>query len=477
MAKDIKEKKKPIAALSAQKKMQVMSELVNRVNLANTLGKQYGTDRDIYTALGYPKDIEYDDYYTKYKRQDIAGAIIKRPVESTWKGEVNLSDSNQDDDKFEIQWKSLMQDLKLKKKFIRTDKLACIGRYSCILLGFNDVVDAELDFQKPVVKGRNLKLIYLNVCAENNAVIKELETDSFNKRYGLPKFYTITISSGENDTKSITVHYSRIIHIIGKSIDDDIYGEPVLMRVWNRLMDLEKLNGGSAEMYWRGAYPGFTADVDKEYTAPADLATTLEDQIKQYEHNLTRVLVNEGVDIKALQQQVSSPKDAVDVQLQMISAETGIPKRILVGSERGELSSTQDKDSWTTLIQTRREEQAEEQIIKPFVETMMEYGILETKEEWRVEWSELNVMSDKDRAEIGKTRSETIKNYAHEPMAPEVMPPAMFLKHILGLPPEVVEEVELELEEYMRMEQELADEIEEVEVVEEPIIPIEKIEK
>ena len=30
----------------------------------------------------------------------------------------------------------------------------------------------------------------------------------------------------------------------------------------------------------------------------------------------------------------------------MISAETGIPKRILTGSERGELASSQDRDNW-----------------------------------------------------------------------------------------------------------------------------------
>lgn len=451
MDSSIKEKENKLAVLTA---------LTNRISYFNSLGKQYGTDRDIYEALGYPETIEYEDYRTRYDRQDIAGAIINRPVEATWRGNVGLLETNHvENSMLTKEWNKLMKDLKLKTTFIQLDKLSCIGQYAILILGFNDVQDVETGFAAPVQKSSSLKLIYVNACAEDAAVIDEYETDPNNPRYGLPLFYTISLSTGENTTKDVKMHYSRVLHVLNKSVDSKILGEPVLKRVWNRLMDLEKLTGGSAEMYWRGAYPGFSAKVDKDYTAPEGLAENLEEQIKLYEHNLTRMLVNEGVDIKSFSQQIASPKDAQDIQIQMISTETGIPKRILVGSERGELSSSQDQDSWLTLIQTRREEQANIQIIEPFVETLMLYGILPTAEEWQVDWSQLNVMGDKDRTNIGKVRAEALKTYT-QTLASEVVPVNVFLKYFLGFTPEQIKEIEDQKEIDMKEEQKLMEEIE-----------------
>ncbi|BAQ70866.1 hypothetical protein NHU_03740 [Rhodovulum sulfidophilum] len=40
-----------------------------------------------------------------------------------------------------------------------------------------------------------------------------------------------------------------MIHIAERALEDESIGTPRLERVWNRLMDLDKLLGGSAEMY------------------------------------------------------------------------------------------------------------------------------------------------------------------------------------------------------------------------------------
>ena len=41
---------------STNERILVLSELIGRAKLAASLGKQYGGDRDIYQALGYPTD-------------------------------------------------------------------------------------------------------------------------------------------------------------------------------------------------------------------------------------------------------------------------------------------------------------------------------------------------------------------------------------------------------------------------------------
>jgi len=142
------------------------------------------------------------------------------------------------------------------------------------------------------------------------------------------------------------------------------------------LFDLEKLVGGSAEMFWRGARPGYKGKVDKEYTLTSDEEEDFQDQLDEYEHNLRRFLISRGIDISALETQVSDPSKHVDVQIQMISAQTGIPKRILTGSERGELASTQDITSWYSLIQGRRENYVAGNILRPFNVKVLAFSLL-----------------------------------------------------------------------------------------------------
>lgn len=419
-----------------KKQLSVYNEIQNRINFAAWLGMQYGGKRDLYEALGYPKDILYKDYYAHYRRQDIAKAIINRPINMTWKGLVSISSPTDKADSLKIIWQTLMDTLKLKDRFIRADKLGNIGRYSVLLLGFSDIGN-ELEFITPVQKTAGLKLVYCTPFDESKAVVKECITDPSNPRYGLPYIYEISLAN-----RNIQVHYSRIIHIPGEVLDDAIYGIPKLEDVFNRLMDLEKLVGGSAEMFWRGAYPGFTGKVEEGYVADKNIKDTLDKQIQEYEHNLRRILINEGVDINSMSQQIADPTGHVDIQITMISAVTGIPKRILLGSERGELASTQDEDAWLSLIDTRRTEYAEIQIIRPVVDTLMDLGVLPYFPDYVVEWSSLFDSSEGEKATLGKTRTEALNTYVSNPVSSELMPPRMFMRHLLGLTDAQIDEIE-----------------------------------
>lgn len=423
--------------------IQVLSALVGRMALAARMGYQYGGDRNIYQALGYPQEegIDYASYAAKYARQDIAKAIINRPVQYTWKGPIRLREIGTEGSAIEKEWIELDKRLRLRSQFVRLDKLSSIGRYGALLLGFDDVSNRE-GFAQPVTDG-NRKLVYLRPLGEAHAKIDKLVNNTRDPRYGLPEQYEIEYTEiDSNTTVSLKAHHSRVIHVTLELLESDIYGVPVLESVWNRLLDLEKLVGGSAEMFWRGARPGYQGKVKEDYTLPPDVEETLRAQFNEYEHNLRRFLSVEGVDIEALATQYADPLNHVDIQIQMISAVTGIPKRILVGSERGELSSAQDIVSWYSYVQTRREEHAEVNILRPFVKRCMEYGVLPKSEEYIVEWSDLFASSEKDKAEIGRVRAMAVREYSQNPIATELIPPKAFYKLFLGLKPEEVEELD-----------------------------------
>jgi hypothetical protein len=124
----------------------------------------------------------------------------------------------------------------------------------------------------------------------------------------------------------------------------------------------------------------------------------------------------------------------------MISAETGIPKRILSGSERGELSSAQDSTEWKEYVQARREEFAEPNIIRPLVRRLIELEVLPKlqSDSYTVKWNDLYSLSEKARVEVGKSRANALREYTYSPMSQAIIPPNAFNELFLGFSKEQI---------------------------------------
>ncbi|OFY64767.1 MAG: hypothetical protein A2Y71_06255 [Bacteroidetes bacterium RBG_13_42_15] len=442
------------------KKIMVMSQLVSRLGLAAKMGMQYGTDRDLYEALGYKTKLTYRDYLVQYLRQDIAKAIIKRPASASWSGDLRIIENEVDTGSpIELAWEELERKLNLKNRLMRADRLSGIGEYGILLLGLDDVKTRE-QWRIPVKKGER-KLMYVKPFGQGSAAISLYEGHADSYRYGQPVIYDITLTDTNSSTSSlIQVHHSRVIHIVDDQLESEVVGSPRLEAVFNRLMDLEKLVGGSAEMFWRGARPGYSGNITEGFNFTDTEKEDLKDQIDEYEHNLRRILIAEGLDLKALAQQVADPKGHVDVQIQMISAVTGIPKRILMGSERGELASSQDRHEWLTYAQTRREEFVEPCLLHPFVDRCIEYGVLPTpKNDYKIQWRDLWAPSEKERVEIGRSRAESLGRYATTPFAEGVIPPEAFVKYFLGLDQDQIDNISKIIVEQQGEEQRLIGQI------------------
>lgn len=430
--------------------LQTLSSLI-RQRWASALGVTNKGQRDLYEELGYPTQLTFQDFWNRYRRQDIAKGIIDRPVKATWQGPLKVVESdNKDETPFESQFSKLVTSLRLKNKFARLDRLACVGKYAVLLLGFDDTRIETWPVE--VAKGKR-KLLYVRPVSETHAKIDEWDERPESPRYGLPLIYSVTLTkpgmrsvdthtdrnSSDKSTYTIRVHHSRILHVVWDKLEDDVEGTPYLESVYNRLIDMDKLVGGSAEMFWRGARPGYAGTTSPDYTMGTEDESELMDQISEYENGLRRILMLEGVELKALAAQISDPTAHVNAQIEMISSVTGIPRRILTGSERGELASTQDKEQFQELIQTRREEFAESEIVRPFIDRMHMYGVLSPSTDYSVGWSDLFALSDKEQADIGKTRTESLVRYSSEPLAEDHVPFDAFAEMFLGLTKEEAE--------------------------------------
>jgi len=285
--------------------------------------------------------------------------------------------------------------------------------------------------------------------SQGSASIQSYENNATNERYGLPTQYSIIMSVGATSAStSVRAHWSRVIHIAEETTENDVFGTPRLEAVVNRLEDLERVVGGSGEMFWRGAFPGFGLKLASDASVTDQTLTRLQKEMQEYLHGLKRYIRLQGIDIQELKPQVADPSKHVETIVDLISAATRIPKRILLGSERGELASKQDAQNWAEHIDERRRNHCEPKILRPFVDRLIQVGVLPTPAEgYTVDWPDLLTPSDKDKAEVGEIKARALKAYVDAIGASDVVPPEVFLRKFLDFTRDEIDQLNEMLDE------------------------------
>ncbi|MGH7948635.1 MAG: anti-CBASS protein Acb1 family protein, partial [Candidatus Binataceae bacterium] len=404
------------------------SALIERFVLARAMGLTHGGKRDVYGVLGYDDTVTPAQYRDRYARGGIAKRIINAMPMAVWRGdgEVVETDDPENQTAFEQAWWQLNDQLKVWSTLQRAHILASLGGFSAILLG------AAGDFTTPLPRGKPGGLLYLRPIGggvvsstssqrgqvpvtDSDIQVKDWVEDVKDARFGLPLSYQLknpNLSQNFNTTMlTKSVHWTRIVHVPAPGfVDDEVFGPPGLEAVWNYLLDLDKVSGGGAEAFWLRANAGTQIDVDKKMALamandPASVEAELADlreQAEAYAHQMTRMIRTRGVNINQLGSDVadfSGPQDAV---LTLIAGTSGIPKRILTGSEMGELASGQDRDNWNDQVNDVRTSYAHPIVLRPFIERLITYGYLPKPVEWQPRWPQQGAMSDKEKIDGAK---------------------------------------------------------------------------
>lgn len=403
----------------------INSILLERNLLASRAGQQFSTNRDLYDALGYKDSPEYADYYARYRRQDVAQVIVNRPAEDTWRSPPEILDGTKErsspNSPFTRAARELISSTRAWHYLMRADKLAGIGHYGALLLGFS----GSDDLSTPL-RPNNQDLIYLRPLDEESAQINEIDQDSSTPNFGKPLTYLVQLGPDLDNyssaikplnlpTTTLTVHHTRVIHIAEGLLQDDVYGTPRLEPVYNRLDDLEKIVGGSSEIAWRTMDRGMAFKVADGYD-PSTLDTeSLRDEIDEYFHGLRRYLRLAGIDVQELGAGiVPDPSHLFDVVISSICASTGMPQRILLGTESGELASSQDVANWAGRIAARQRQFAEPVILRPFIDKLVNIGTIPPPEqgEYTVTWRPLFALNEKEQAEVANTYATAMQRLA-----------------------------------------------------------------
>lgn len=379
-----------------------------RRQFASRIGLNFDTDRDTYHALGYHRQLQFKDYYEEFKRGNIAKRIINAPAKATWRNPPIVEDVGGDDSEFTKAWNKLSTDFSLFRQFERADIRARIGRYGVLLLGLGGSAASQ-----PPKSG---KLLYVSSYMEDKATIERYEDNVTSPRFGLPTQYKLNMQGdlGKNlSLADVKIHHSRIVHIAEDLIDDNVYGTPALEAVFNNLFDLLKVVGGSAEAVWRTFDRGMAILLDADAELSEEDEAAFADEVEKYIHHDQRFMKLQGAQVQSLGAQAADPRGHFAVIASIIAGTTGIPQRVLFGSERGQLASQADERNWNAQIKERQLDFAEPDILRPFINKMIEFGVLPAPEgEIKVTWPDLTALSESEQVANTQKRALAARNLA-----------------------------------------------------------------
>jgi len=389
--------------------------------------------RDIDDECGYPKtnELTVGEYKRLYDREPIATRVVEVLPRESWQVVPEVFETEEMDEvtEFEKAFKELGSSIRgtswynevkgnaVWEYLLRVDILSGIGSYGIILLGVND----GKELQEPLEPNENNELIFIRTLDRSLVDISSTIQDETNERFGHPEFYNATFQTDVSlrvrdvsDTQETRkVHWTRVIHIADNLTSSEIFGVPRQQSVYNRLYDLRKIYGADGETYWRNAvlklfletHPQMGGDVDVD-------ADDMRSMMEQMMNGMQQWGLLKGMSAKAIAPAVVDPTSHVNAHIEAICINKGIPKRIFVGSERGELASSQDDETWNDRLHHRQNLYITPRVIVPFIDRLIEFGILpEPEEGYIVKWPDLNTLNDAQKAEIALKKTESLVKF------------------------------------------------------------------
>ena len=430
-------------------RLKALSGWFDRSIFARALGVQFHGRRDLYEAFGWDRSITSVQLVEMYKRGGISYRLVHAYPDATWSRPPKLYIEG--DDAWNAAWAQLVANTDLWDAMKRLDVMADLGSFAILIIGTDK---AKLD--TPLRDAS--EITFLQPYGDVNVTISRWNIDPTDPNFGTPQSYlvqpnrliqtnTTSYPSVQPLMSSFTVDASRVVHINHGGLENKVFGMPRYVPIWNYLMDLMKVVGGSSESYWMNSYRGMQANItDPEVDMNAEDEAALADELDEYQHGLRRFIRTRGVDIKEFESRIADPSKPVAVLMDLIAGASGIPQKVLMGSEAGQLASSQDRANWAERVEEYRATHAEPRVLRPFLKWLNAYGILPTDvSKVQFMWPDAYRMSPLERGQTSAQTARTLANLSKGlqpiPTIPAVAPVMDFEGKVIvpGTPAEYAE--------------------------------------
>jgi hypothetical protein len=394
--------------------------VTSRLGLSHRLGSTHDGLREMEEVFGYKDRLTYADFKHVYSRGGLGQRIVTFWPEATWSQPPRVRDDPEaaDPTPFEQAWETFAERLGLYRRLAHADVLAQLGHYAGILIG----VRGQDVLSQPATPVRSLDdILFLQPYSEELLQIETFGSDPSQPEYGKPLTYRLLSGTSQDSADAslrrptragVIVHASRVLHVPGqRGLDDpDIYGVPILEAIYNTLVDQMKEVGGAGEMFYRDAKGRYVAEARDGFRLSAEDREFLEQEAAEWQHGMRDFLRVMGLDVKQLGGIVADPSNHFTVGMQIICGTIGVPLRILLGTERGSLASSQDENDVLRGATRRQVTYAEPLALRPFTEKVFAIvPAMQPPQRPVVEWPNLWALSEIQQAEVMKNRAQAVQ--------------------------------------------------------------------
>ncbi|OIB56611.1 anti-CBASS protein Acb1 family protein [Natrialba sp. SSL1] len=426
------------SGVTANAEQTVQASTAMRAQIAALVSDSNFQERDIYETFDWKRRPRVEQYYALYRTHPFAGPIVDRPAFTTWRDTPAVVDDPDNETDFEQDVDRLFQNLNLDSTFERVDRLAGIGRYGLTVFVTTDALDEDgtvdadrlaqpIDPMQFTADGLD-NVVQIRQFSEVSVDGIEWGTEEHagEGRWGLPVQYSIDFASeGDRDVSQSErvwdVHHSRTVAVpAGRRLDHDFFAPPRLEGTFNILRDILKTLGSVAEMAYRGADKGLAVEYDPEKVNVTndDFWEQNDEEMQEWNQGLKPLFESVGT-VKELGGRIADVSNIFEPQLSALATDTGIPKRVFEGDPAGALASAEeDTQAYFGLIKERRTEYGDPLIATPHVQWFVDNGLIASPigGTFGWEWDALRVLSEKEQAELEKTRFEALGQVSQDPI-------------------------------------------------------------
>lgn len=451
--------------------------------------------RDLDKECGYPKGlITPEQYQLLWERDPVGNRVDRCLPEDTWliSPELYEDESVEDFTAFEQAWVDLGKGMCIEpshadeaeshpliEDWERVDVLSGIGSYGIMVLGLDDERDLSLpvlgmieqnsiplkgvekdsegriippgDQERPrrydrfsfsinAEQTRGRKLSYVHCLPEVNCPISAWEINPSSPRYGQPHTYQVTFNDPGTSRYAVgpplgtmMVHWTRVIHVADNLEASKLFGAPRCRPVYNRIVDCQKIYGAGGEGYWKAGFPGISYETHPQMGGDVQInKAQTRRELENYMNSLQRMLVGVGMTAKTLAPNVADPTAFLKANLEAISINLDIPMRILLGSERGELSSNQDDRRWKAKSRKRRVRHASPRIAFPTTNRLINVGVLPVPPKgFKCWWADADSQTEPEKADVALKKTQAITTYI-QGNGDSLYAPKDYLSRVMG---------------------------------------------
>jgi len=433
--------------------------LTSRLMFARS-GLDFLTRRDLESQCHFILKPTVNDYKRYFDFDGATTRAISVFSDECW---AEPPEVYQTEESYSTAWERRFEDLNerhsLFSYFHKVDVKSGIGHYGGLLIGLDDgkdpsepvsTIDPLNGIPYPDVKKEH-DILYLRALDETELKILKLNTDPTSRRFGMPELYRVQFYNPMDVNYTVinylNVHWTRIVHIPSDSVGGvaaEIYANPRVQNVFQYLQSARKVIHSSAEMFYKGAFPGYALKTIPDPTGMTSVALDKESisaEMYAYQNDLKRYVALQDMEIEPLTPQIEIATAHLEDQLKMVATVLGVPYRIYMGSESGHLASSQDKTTWNGRVSGRQKNRCNPVILRPTLQRFQDLNVLPRVKKFYSAWNDLNNLTDMDKADIALKQSQAMMAYI-KGGCDVLLPPLEYLTTVLGLTLPVAQAVE-----------------------------------